>query len=107
MQNAAEHYFVTENPNITVQDQIMLTQWLLRGMALDAHLADNERYFERYVALWAALLGNQVRVRSEVKAPPKRPEDWSEPTVLPATPPARQKPAKPKAAAAKPRKPKA
>jgi AcrR family transcriptional regulator len=103
MQHAAGHYFAVSDPNQSsqVQDHIMLTQWLLRGMALDAHLASDAQYFERFVGLWVRLLGSQIEARA-VKSPPKRPRDWSEPTLTTNPPPA-----KPRVAAPKPRKPKA
>jgi AcrR family transcriptional regulator len=80
---AAEHYLEPVAPGDNVGDLIILTQWLLRGMAEDRHInaaaADTDLFFDRYLKLWVGMLANHLRARPGVTTPPPRPEFRDEP----------------------------
>lgn len=79
-QVAAEHYLEPASPDDNVTDFMILTQWLLRGMAEDIQLTGNNpasgAFFDRYLALWSSLLQAHLRARPGVTTPPPRPEHW-------------------------------
>ena len=73
---AANHYLMGNTPKDNVQQLMVLTQWLLRGMAADKHLVFNEEVIEHYLRLWCQLLAGHLRAKPEVTSPPPRPEFW-------------------------------
>ena len=66
----AEHYLEPVTPDDNVGDLIVLTQWLLRGMAEDRHInaqsADAAILFEGYLTLWSNVLSNHIRGKTNV-----------------------------------------
>lgn len=73
---AANHYLMGNTSKDNVQQLMVLTQWLLRGMAADKHLVFNEEVIEHYLRLWCRLLGDHLKARPGVSEPPPRPELW-------------------------------
>lgn len=73
---AADHYLLPNSSKDNVQHLMILTQWLLRGMAMDKHLVFNERVIEHYLRLWCRLLGSHLHAKPNVTTPPPRPEFW-------------------------------
>lgn len=80
---AAEHYLEPATPADNVGDLMILTQWLLRGMAEDRHInaaaADSALFFDRYLRLWTDILAGHLRARAGVDTPPPKPEFWDSP----------------------------
>ena len=74
--NAADHYLEPTRPTVNVRKMMMLTQWLLRGMALDLHIVADRKLFDRYLKLWCEMLALHLRARAGVSAPPPRPPHW-------------------------------
>lgn len=78
---AAEHYLKPEASTDNVGDLIILTLWVLRGMAEDWHITANSPnatlFFDRYIKLWTTLLSNHLHARQDVTTPPPKPEFWS------------------------------
>ena len=81
--NAGEHYLEPVGSSDSVGDLIILSQWLLRGMAEDLHISratavpmDYERFFARYLQLWSRILANHLRARPGVDTPPPKPAYW-------------------------------
>ncbi|MDF2446523.1 MAG: transcriptional regulator [Moraxellaceae bacterium] len=79
-QTAATHYLEPVGADDNVSDFMILTQWLLRGMAEDYQLTGHEpasrAFFDRYLALWSSLLQAHLRARPGVTTPPPRPAHW-------------------------------
>lgn len=79
-QTAADHYLEPVAPGANVSDFMILTQWLLRGMAEDyqltGHQPNSAAFFDRYLGLWSTLLATHLRARPGVTTPPPRPEHW-------------------------------
>lgn len=77
---AAEHYLEPVSTADNVGDLMILTQWLLRGMAEDRHInadsADAALFFERYLTLWTRLLAEHLRAKPGISAPPPKPDYW-------------------------------
>jgi hypothetical protein len=77
---AAEHYLEPVGDHDSVGDLMILTQWLLRGMAEDRHInaaaADSALFFDRYLKLWTTLLAEHLRAKPGVSVPPPKPEFW-------------------------------
>jgi len=73
---AADHYFEALSADDNVRQLMVLTQWLLRGMAMDRHLVRDERVIEHYLALWSRMLASHMRARHGVSEPPPRPAFW-------------------------------
>jgi AcrR family transcriptional regulator len=73
---AADHYFEPLSAGDNVRQLMVLTQWLLRGMAMDLHLIRDERIFEHFLALWSRVLASHMRARPGVTQPPPRPAYW-------------------------------
>lgn len=80
---AAEHYLEPATPGDNVGDLMILTQWLLRGMAEDLHInavaAGSQLFFERYLKLWTSILAGHLRARAGITSPPPKPEFWDAP----------------------------
>jgi len=55
---------------------MMLTQWLLRGMAEDLHIVADRKLFDRYLKLWCEMLAVHLRARANINEPPPRPPLW-------------------------------
>lgn len=73
---AADHYFVPLQEDDNVRQLMVLTQWLLRGMAQDTHLIKSEHIFEHFLKLWCHMLSLHMRAKPGVTEPPPRPEFW-------------------------------
>jgi AcrR family transcriptional regulator len=77
---AGEHYLEPVAADDNVGDLIILTQWLLRGMAEDRHInavaADSAFFFDRYLKLWTTLLAAHLRAKPGVTTPPPKPKFW-------------------------------
>ena len=73
---AAEHYFEPLCDADDVRGVMILTQWLLRGMAMDRHLIKDERLFEHFLTLWCRMLALHIRPKAGVTQPPPKPEFW-------------------------------
>jgi AcrR family transcriptional regulator len=76
--NAAEHYFEPVQAEDKVRHLMALTQWLLRGIAMDRHLIISEEITEHYLRQWSRLLAEHMRVKPGVTSPPPRPPRWDE-----------------------------
>ncbi|MCC2639533.1 MAG: transcriptional regulator [Moraxellaceae bacterium] len=79
-ETAANHYLEPATPADNVGDLMILTQWLLRGMAEDYQLTGQHpasgAFYDRYLTLWAGLLSQHLRTRPGVTTPPPRPTHW-------------------------------
>ncbi len=69
-QHSAEHFFESISPDIQVEQMMMLTQWLFRGMALDKRITPSAEYFAPYIQAWVTLLRSQIQARHDVHSPP-------------------------------------
>ena len=74
---ATQHYFEprarAENP----MDLIMLTQWVIRGMAADYHLVKDKAYLRELLSTWCRVLNTQMKPKRGVNSPPPRPQFWT------------------------------
>ena len=73
---AAEHYLKPNSDKDNVRHLMILTQWMLRGMAMDKHLVFNERVIEHYVRVWCRVMAGHLHTKPNVDTPPPRPEFW-------------------------------
>lgn len=76
---AADHYFEPHLAEDDVRELMILTQWLLRGMAMDMHLVKDERLFEHFLLLWSRMLALHMRARPGITQMPPKPEFWDSP----------------------------
>lgn len=80
VKQAANHYLEPVADDDDVADLMILTQWVLRGMAEDRHVnagsAQANRFFERYLDLWSELLATHLRAKDGVETPPPKPAFW-------------------------------
>lgn len=74
--DGANHYLQARGPDDDVRQLMVLTQWLLRGMALDLPLVESEGLLDHYLRLWSRLLAMHLQARPGVKSPPPRPAFW-------------------------------
>ena len=74
--NAADHYLEPIRDKANVREMMMLTQWLLRGMAEDLHIVADRKLFDRYLKLWCEMLAVHLRARAGISEPPPRPPQW-------------------------------
>lgn len=73
---AAEHYLIPNSLEDNVRHLMILTQWMLRGMAMDKHLVFSESVIEYYVRLWCRVMASHLHAKPNVNTPPPRPEFW-------------------------------
>lgn len=73
---AAEHYLMPNSNKDNVRHLMILTQWMLRGMAMDKHLVFSESVIEYYVRLWCRVMASHLLAKPHVNTPPPRPEFW-------------------------------
>lgn len=73
---AAEHYLMPNSHKDNVRHLMTLTQWMLRGMAMDKHLVFSESVIEYYVRLWCRIMTSHLHTKPHVNTPPPRPEFW-------------------------------
>lgn len=73
---AAEHYLMPNSHKDNVRHLMTLTQWMLRGMAMDKHLVFSESVIEYYVRLWCRIMTSHLCTKPNVNTPPPRPEFW-------------------------------
>ncbi len=76
--DSANHYLEPNNNQIDLQDLMMLTQWLLRGMAEDLHLMFDKKIFERYLKLWSGMLAEHIKAKENISSPPPKPKQWDQ-----------------------------
>lgn len=74
---AADHYFEPIGEDVDISALMALLQWLLRGMALDRHLYQDDELLERHLDLWCDLLSTRICARAGVNSPPPRPPEWA------------------------------
>lgn len=74
--SAADHYLEPLSDKDSVRQLMVLTQWLLRGMAEDLHLVTDPALFDHYLRLWAQILAMHLRPKEGVTTPPPRPAAW-------------------------------
>ncbi len=55
------HFIPTPNAIAAPHDMFLLTRWLLRGMAVDAHLLTDHQRVKHYLLLWSRLFTDQLR----------------------------------------------
>ena len=79
--NAADHYLEPIREDTKVRSMIMLTQWLLRGMAQDLHIVADKTLFDHYLKLWCDMLALHLRARAGVTTPPPYPPKWDLPLI--------------------------
>lgn len=80
---AAEHYLEPLQESEDVGQYMVLTQWMLRGMAMDLHLVENRGLYDHYIRMWSRVLSLHLKARADVNTPPPRPETWDAPLVAP------------------------
>ena len=73
---AAEHYLQARTPNDDVRKWVILTQWLLRGMAQDRYLIDNPQLYDHYLTMWSKVMAQHLSARPDVNEAPPRPAFW-------------------------------
>lgn len=73
---AADHYLQPTREQANVREMMILTQWLLRGMAEDLHIVADRKLFDRYLKLWCDMLALHLSPRPDVDEPPARPPQW-------------------------------
>lgn len=73
---ATQHYFEPRARSESPEDLMLLTQWVIRGMAADHHLMNRVDVLQRYFDVWVRLLRTQLKPRSGVKGPPPKPKFW-------------------------------
>ncbi|REH40163.1 TetR family transcriptional regulator [Paraperlucidibaca baekdonensis] len=74
---AAKHYFEPEVEGIKPTQLFILTHWLMRGMALERHLTNDEQVSTHFIALWAQVTSQHLRAKPGVSTPPPRPAFWN------------------------------
>lgn len=76
---AAEHYLEPLNEKEDVGQYMVLTQWMLRGMAQDLHLIADAGLCDHYLRMWTHVLSLHLKARAGVNTPPPKPEIWDAP----------------------------
>lgn len=74
--NAAEHYLESVREGSEVREMMLLTQWLLRGMAEDLHIVNDSKRLDYYLKLWCSMLAPHLQARANVAQTPPRPPHW-------------------------------
>lgn len=74
---ATQHYFEPRAKAENPMDLIMLTQWVMRGMAADYHLVKDKRYPRELLSTWCRVLNTQMKPKRGVNTPPPRPQFWT------------------------------
>lgn len=89
-QAAVDHYFeIAPGSRENLGSLFIQIQWLLGGMASQAHLMTDERFRRAHLRLIARQMAAHIRARRGVNRPPPRPEAWDRPAdeaSEPATP---------------------
>ena len=77
---AVDHYFeIAPGSRENLGSLFIQIQWLLGGMASQAHLMTDERFRRMHLKLIARLMAPHLRARRGVNRPPPRPESWDRP----------------------------
>lgn len=80
LKQAGSHYLEPVTATDDVADLMILTQWVLRGMAEDRHVnagsPQANPFFERYLRLWGSILAQHLRTREGVATRPPKPQFW-------------------------------
>jgi AcrR family transcriptional regulator len=64
-----QHFVLAPDAVAPPHEMFLMTRWLLRGMAIDAHLLANPQRLLHYRQIWASLLSNQFRATNPSLAP--------------------------------------
>lgn len=73
---SADHYLESVSKVGNVHQHMVLTHWLLRGMAEDIHLMSDQKLFDEYLRLWTQTLATHLRAKPGVNSPPPKPDNW-------------------------------
>lgn len=73
---ATHHYFEPRANAETIPDIMALTQWVVRGMAADAHLLRKPNEMRKLLIVWCRILDGQMKPRKGVCTPPPKPRLW-------------------------------
>jgi AcrR family transcriptional regulator len=79
--DTAEHYLEPLQEGEDVGQYMVLTQWMLRGMALDQHLVENTGLYDHYIYMWSRVLSLHLKAKAGVTTPPPKPDLWDTPLV--------------------------
>lgn len=71
--DAAAHYLLPKQPDIDVREVMTITQWFLRGLALDLHLIHKPELIDHYLQLWSHMLAAHLQAKPNISGPPPRP----------------------------------
>ncbi|MDH4395000.1 MAG: TetR/AcrR family transcriptional regulator [Limnobacter sp.] len=74
---ATHHYFEPRAHAETIPDIMTLTQWVVRGMAADAHLLREPGEMRKLLIVWCRILDSQMKPRRGVCTPPPKPKMWN------------------------------
>lgn len=74
--NVAEHYLEPLNEKENVGQYMVLTQWVLRGMAMDLHLVENAGLYDHYLRMWSKVLALHLKAKPGINTPPPKPDAW-------------------------------
>jgi len=74
--DCVNHYLEPIDDTFKMNDLMVITQWILRGMAEDQHLMFNEKIFDRYLKLWSNILAQYLKPKLNVTSPPPKPKLW-------------------------------
>lgn len=77
--DAAEFYLEPLNENEDVGQYMVMTQWMLRGMAMDLHLVENEGLYDHFLRLWSRVLALHLKAKPGITTAPPKPEIWDTP----------------------------
>lgn len=73
---SAEHYLESVSETGDVRQHMVLTQWLLRGMAEDLHLMSDKKVFDQFLRLWTEMLAAHLKAKESVSTAPPKPLNW-------------------------------
>ncbi|CBL45291.1 Transcriptional regulator [gamma proteobacterium HdN1] len=76
---AAEHYLEPLREGEDVGQYMVLTQWLLRGMAQDTHLVENPALYDHFLRTWTRMLSLHLKAKPGIMTPPPKPKIWEPP----------------------------
>lgn len=76
---AADHYLEPLNESENVGQYMVLTQWMLRGMAMDLHLVEDPGLYDHFLRMWCRVLALHLKAKPDINTPPPKPEIWDTP----------------------------
>ena len=74
--DCVDHYLEPIDDTFKMNDLMVITQWILRGMAEDQHLRFDEKIFGKYLKLWSNVLAQHLKPKLNVTSPPPKPKVW-------------------------------